>query len=65
MKCRNCKKKTFKKIIKLGSQPISSRTHKKKVFLKKYHFNSQKLTANMLYLLIFFQCNFKGFNEIS
>ena len=36
MKCRNCKKKAFKKIIKLGSQPISSRTHKKRITLKKY-----------------------------
>jgi len=36
MKCRNCKRKTFKKIIKLGSQPISSRTHKESVILKKY-----------------------------
>ena len=36
MKCRNCKRKTFKKIIKLGSQPISSRTHKKRIILKKY-----------------------------
>ena len=36
MKCRNCKKKAFKKIIKLGSQPISSRTHKKSIKLKEY-----------------------------
>ena len=36
MKCRNCKKKTLKRIIKLGSQPISSRTHKKRIKLKKY-----------------------------
>ena len=36
MQCRNCKKKSFKKIIKLGSQPISSKTHKKKIMLKKY-----------------------------
>ena len=37
MKCRNCKKRTFKKIIKLGSQPLSGVFYKKKKFnLKKY-----------------------------
>ena len=36
MKCRNCKKKKFTKIINIGSQPISSRTYIKKKKLKKY-----------------------------
>ena len=36
MLCRNCKGKKFKKIIKIGSQPISSSTLKKKSNLKKY-----------------------------
>lgn len=36
MKCRNCKKTKFDKIIKIGSQPISSRTYKSKIKLKKY-----------------------------
>ena len=29
MKCRNCKKK-FNKIINIGSQPISSKSYKRK-----------------------------------
>ena len=37
MNCRNCKKKIFKKIIEIGSQPISSIYFRKKNFkLKKY-----------------------------
>ena len=36
MKCRNCKNKRFNKIIKIGNQPISSSTLKKKINLKKY-----------------------------
>jgi len=36
MKCRNCKKTKFDKIIKIGSQPISSRTYTSKIKLKKY-----------------------------
>lgn len=36
MKCRNCKKTKFDKIIKIGLQPISSRTYKSKIKLKKY-----------------------------
>ncbi len=36
MRCRNCKKKSLKKIINIGSQPISSRTHAKKSKLNKY-----------------------------
>ena len=36
MKCRNCKKTKFDKIIKIGSQPISSRTYKSKIKLEKY-----------------------------
>ena len=40
MKCRNCKKKKFKKIIKLDPQPISSvYLNKKKYNLKKYPLN--------------------------
>lgn len=36
MKCRNCSSSKFKKIVEIGSQPISSRTHHKIVKLKKY-----------------------------
>lgn len=36
MKCRNCNKRKFIKIIKIGSQPISSRSHRKPTKLKKY-----------------------------
>ncbi len=36
MKCRNCKKDNFKKIIHLGFQPISSRTYTEKKNLKKF-----------------------------
>ncbi len=36
MKCRNCLKKKFDKIIPIGSQPISSKTFIKKIKLKKY-----------------------------
>ena len=36
MKCRNCKKTKFDKIIEIGSQPISSRTYRSKIKLKKY-----------------------------
>lgn len=36
MKCRNCNKKSFSKIIKIGSQPISSRSYLKPKKLKKY-----------------------------
>ena len=36
MKCRNCKKIKFLKIIKIGDQPISSSTLKNKKKLKKY-----------------------------
>ena len=36
MRCRNCKKKSLKKIINIGSQPISSRTHAKRTKLNKY-----------------------------
>jgi|TARA_B110000444_G_C18842128_1_gene599591 hypothetical protein len=36
MKCRNCKKTKFLKIIKIGDQPISSSTLLKKKKLKKY-----------------------------
>ena len=37
MFCRNCKKKINKKIVKIGSQPISSVFYKnKKTNLKKY-----------------------------
>ena len=40
MKCRNCKKERFKRIIDLGSQPISSVFfNKKKYNLKKYPLN--------------------------
>ena len=36
MKCRNCKKTKFQKIINIGNQPISSFTMPKKKVLKKY-----------------------------
>ena len=36
MKCRNCKKIKFIKIIDIGSQPISSRSYKSTKDLKKY-----------------------------
>ena len=36
MKCRNCKQVRFDKIIKIGLQPISSRTYKSKSIQKKY-----------------------------
>ena len=36
MKCRNCNRKKFIKIIKIGSQPISSRSYKKPTRLKDY-----------------------------
>ena len=36
MKCRNCKSFKLKKIIKIGHQPISSKTFKKKIKLRKY-----------------------------
>ena len=36
MKCRNCKKKKFNKIINIGSQPISSKSYKRKKKLKNY-----------------------------
>ena len=36
MKCRNCKKSKFIKIINIGSQPISSRSYKSIKNLKKY-----------------------------
>ena len=36
MKCRNCKSFQLKKIIKIGNQPISSKTFKKKIKLRKY-----------------------------
>ena len=36
MKCRNCKNQKFKKIINIGSQPVSSKTFKKKISLKSY-----------------------------
>ena len=36
MKCRNCKNQNFKKIINIGSQPVSSKTFKKKISLKSY-----------------------------
>ena len=36
MKCRNCKKSNFDRIIKIGKQPISSKTYKFKKKLKKY-----------------------------
>ena len=40
MKCKNCKSKKLKKILHLGSQPISSVFHnKKKNNLKKYPLN--------------------------
>ena len=40
MKCRNCKKEKFRKIINLGSQPISSVFFKRKKYnLKKYPLN--------------------------
>ena len=39
MKCRNCKKIKFLKIIKISDQPISSRTLKNKKKLKKYPLN--------------------------
>ena len=40
MKCRNCKKEKFKKVINLGLQPISSVFSKKKKYnLKKYPLN--------------------------
>ena len=44
MICRNCKNKKFKKVIKIGSQPLSG------VFLKKKKFNPKK------YPLDLFQC---------
>jgi|TARA_B100000929_G_scaffold265794_1_gene233094 NDP-4-keto-2,6-dideoxyhexose 3-C-methyltransferase len=45
MKCRNCKKNKFKKIINLGSQPISSVFfNKKKYNLKKYPLNLYECT---------------------
>ena len=36
MKCRNCHRKKFTKIIKIGSQPISSRSYKKPTKLREY-----------------------------
>ena len=36
MKCRNCKKSNFDRIIKIGKQPISSKKFKFKKKLKKY-----------------------------
>ena len=36
MKCRNCKSLKLKKIIKIGHQPISSKTFEKKIELRKY-----------------------------
>jgi hypothetical protein len=36
MKCRNCKSKNFKKIINIGSQPISSKTYYKQKKLNTY-----------------------------
>ena len=42
MKCRNCKKSKFIKIINIGSQPISSRTYIKRKKLKKYSLDLYK-----------------------
>ena len=37
MKCRNCKKKKLKKIVKIGSQPLSGVFYQSKRYnLKKY-----------------------------
>ena len=37
MKCRNCKLKKLKKIVKIGTQPLSGTFYKNKKFnLKKY-----------------------------
>ena len=61
MNCINCKKKKFKKIVKLGKQPISS------FFLKKKNLKLKK------YPLDLYQCNdcnlvqlefFSDFNNI-
>ena len=46
MKCRNCRKKSFKKILDLGSQPISSLFYKS----RKYNLKS--------YPLDLYKCNY-------
>jgi NDP-4-keto-2,6-dideoxyhexose 3-C-methyltransferase len=45
MKCRNCKSLKLKKIIKIGHQPISSKTFKKKIKLRKYYLDLFKCEA--------------------
>ena len=46
MKCKNCKKRKLKKILDIGSQPISSVYYKKKQNkLKKYSLNLYKCQA--------------------
>ena len=45
MKCRNCKRKNFTKIVSLGSQPLSGLFYKKKKRnLQKYNLNLVKCT---------------------
>ena len=46
MKCKNCKKRKLKKILDIGSQPISSVYYKKKQHkLKSYSLNLYKCQA--------------------
>ena len=46
MKCRNCRKKSFKKILDLGSQPISSLFYKSKKYkLKSYPLDLYKCNS--------------------
>ena len=44
MICRNCKKKKFKKISKIGEQPISSLFLKKKIKIKNYSLDLYQCT---------------------
>ena len=44
MICRNCKKKKFKKISKIGKQPISSLFLKKKIKIKNYSLDLYQCT---------------------
>ncbi len=52
MKCRNCKKKKFLLISKIGKQPISSIFLKKKKYIKNYSLN-------------LFQCKFCNLIQLS
>ncbi len=52
MKCRNCKKKIFTLISKIGKQPISSIFLKKKKYIKNYS-------------LDLFQCKFCDLVQLS